>query len=176
MPLCSLLFRRCWTGVGSIVYKQLHSADRSVLRVMNRTATEPSCRTVALSHTAKHTALCSPGRAVAHSVWRCVSDRSCAECKWRVAVRTRTLVAGTLDPAICPSVVILRAVSKLPAHSGAVRLRSGSNGRGHPRYSEHNAVIVLCLVVPYWACGRNHENSRRIVHTAAPLPHPRHMH
>jgi hypothetical protein len=117
--------RRCWRAVGSIVYKQLHSVDRSALLVMNRTATEPSCRTVALSHTAKHTALCSPGRTVAHSVWRCVSDRSCAECKWRVAVRTRTLVAGTLDPAICPSVVVLRAVSKLPAHSGAVRLRSG---------------------------------------------------
>jgi hypothetical protein len=44
---------------------------------------------------------------------------------------TGDVAAGTLDPSRRPGLVVLQAVSKLCIYTGAVRLRSGSHGRGH---------------------------------------------
>jgi len=79
----------------------------------------------------------SQGHAMPYSIWECMSEWHWMEHKWCTEVRTQTNVFGkrhnsvagifaSLTPCCDPHSFIPYAVSHLPAHAGAIRLRSYS--------------------------------------------------
>jgi hypothetical protein len=101
------------------------------------------------------------GHQMAYSVWKCVSEERLWNEKWWTEVRTQThvlrqrgdLTAGVFAPYIrfcCgPIVPILQGIRRLPAHTGAIRLRSDSTSwfRSYTPFSELYPAVVTNIFV-----------------------------